>query len=150
MDKNQKNWENYLRMEFPSLPENVGLARVAVASFISQVDLTLNELEEIKVAVSEAVSNAIIHGYQNSGRGTILIEAFRSENKLILIVEDKGQGIADIKRAMEPAYSTDPERMGLGFVFMKSFMDKVEVESKVGQGTKVIMTKNLTPTEASH
>lgn len=148
MDKNQRNWENYIRMEFPGLPENVGLARITVASFISQIDLTINELEEIKVAISEAVSNAIIHGYQNSGQGTVVLEAFRSDNKLILIVEDKGQGIADIKQAMEPSFSTDPERMGLGFVFMKSFMDKLEVESKVGQGTKVIMTKNLAPVEA--
>ncbi|WP_227766073.1 anti-sigma F factor [Zhaonella formicivorans] len=148
MDKKINNWRNYIKLEFASLPENVGLARVAVASFASQVDLTLNDLEEIKVATSEAVSNAIIHGYENSPEGIVVIEAFRDETKLILTVEDRGKGIADVEQAMQPAYTTDPERMGLGFVFMKSFMDHLEVTSRLGEGTKVIMTKNLNPVDA--
>jgi stage II sporulation protein AB (anti-sigma F factor) len=77
-----------------------------------------------------------------------VIEAFRDETKLILTVEDRGKGIADVEQAMQPAYTTDPERMGLGFVFMKSFMDHLEVTSRLGEGTKVIMTKNLNPVDA--
>jgi len=126
MNKN----DNYVRLEFKSLPENVALARVLISSLVAQVDTTLNDLEEIKVAVSEAVSNCIIHGYKEQNNG-------------IIIIEDKGIGIEDIEQAMTPAYSTNPERMGLGFVFMKSFMDEVQVESEVGQGTKVVLEKKL-------
>lgn len=143
--ENNTNYQNHIKLELASVPENVGLARITVASFVSQVDLTLNDLEEIKVATSEAVSNAIIHGYENNRTGKVVVEAILHDNKLILTVEDFGKGIDDIKKAMEPAYTTDPERMGLGFVFMKSFMDQVFVDSKVGQGTKVTMEKILKP-----
>ncbi|HHU33282.1 MAG: anti-sigma F factor [Zhaonellaceae bacterium] len=146
--ENTQNWQNYIRLELASIPENVGLARITIASFVSQVDLTLNDLEEIKVATSEAVSNAIIHGYENNKNGKVIIEAIRQDDRLILTVEDYGKGIEDIEKAMEPAYSTDPERMGLGFVFMKSFMDQVHVNSTVGQGTKVTMEKILKPVKA--
>ncbi|MDN5348307.1 MAG: hypothetical protein PWP65_1871 [Clostridia bacterium] len=135
--------KNSMSLEFLSLPENVGLARVAVAAFVAQVDLTLNDLEEIKVAVSEAVSNAIIHGYKDNPQGIVRVKATRFNGTLEIIVEDEGAGIADITQAMQPAYSTDPERMGLGFSFMQSFMDEVEVVSEPGQGTRVIMRKNL-------
>jgi len=146
--ENKTNYRNHIKLEMTSIPENVGLARITVASFVSQLDLTLNDLEEIKVATSEAVSNAIIHGYENEKEGTVVIEAFLEENKLTLTIEDFGKGIEDIEKAMQPAYTTDPERMGLGFVFMKSFMDQVIVDSKVGQGTKVTMEKLLKPVEA--
>ena len=148
MNKNKTEWQNYIKLEFLSVPENVALARITVASFISQVDLTLNDLEEIKEATSEAVSNAIIHGYENSPKGKIVVEAMRYQEKLILTIEDYGKGIEDIAKAMQPAYTTDPERMGLGFVFMKSFMDHVHVVSTVGKGTKVVMEKSLDPIKA--
>lgn len=134
---------NHMRLEFLSLPENVGLARVAVASFVAQLDLTLNDLEELKVAISEAVSNSMIHGYQGKTSGVITVTAARYEDRLEIIVEDNGKGISDVQLATQPAYSTDPERMGLGFVFMNTFMDSVRVESEPNKGTRVIMTKKL-------
>lgn len=145
---NKISYRNHIKLEMASVPENVGLARITVASFVSQLDLTLNDLEEIKVATSEAVSNAIIHGYENKTDGIVIVEAILEEDKLILSIEDFGKGIEDIEKAMQPAYTTDPERMGLGFVFMKSFMDQVFVDSKLGQGTKVTMEKQLKPVEA--
>ncbi|MDS1030123.1 anti-sigma F factor [Bacillota bacterium LX-D] len=148
MDKKPNNWQNYMKLEFASLPENVGFARVAVASFISQVDLTLNDLEEIKVAISEAVSNAIIHGYENKPYGIVAVEVFRNKNMITIVIEDHGVGINDIEQAMQPAYTTDPERMGLGFVFMKSFMDDLIVDSHLGKGTTVTMSKKINSLEA--
>jgi len=138
-----KNKENFIKLQFYSLPENVALARVLIASLVAQADVTLNDLEEIKVAVSEAVSNAIIHGYQNQNKGLVTVEAKINQEILDITIEDEGVGIVDIEKAMTPAFSTDPERMGLGFVFMKSFMDNVEVISEVGQGTKVILQKKM-------
>jgi stage II sporulation protein AB (anti-sigma F factor) len=132
---------NSMSLEFFSIADNLGLARVAVASFAAQVDLTLNELEEIKVAVSEAVSNAIIHGYENSPTELIKIVATRSKGSIIIEVQDMGKGIEDVDKAVQPAYSTDPERMGLGFVFIHSFMDKVIVKTKKDLGTTIIMEK---------
>lgn len=134
---------NMLKMEFLSLHENVSLARVAVASFAAQDDLTLNELEEIKVAVSEAVSNSIIHGYDNSKEGIIKVNIIRYEDRIKIEVIDEGKGIDDVNQAVQPAFSTDPERMGLGFVFMGSFMDTLTVNSKLGTGTHVIMEKRI-------
>lgn len=134
---------NQLTIEFSSLPENIPFARVAVAAFASQLNFTLNDLEEIKVMVSEAVSNAIIHGYNNSPNEKVKIHAFIHEQTLTISVEDTGKGIEDIARAMEPAYSSDPERMGLGFVFMQSFSDHMDVESAPGKGTKVTLIKKV-------
>ena len=133
---------NFMNMEFLSVPENVGLSRVVVASFAAQLDMTLNDMEEMKVATSEAVSNCIIHGYNNQPIGKVWLSITLFDNCLEIVIKDEGIGIEDIEQAMEPAYSTDPERMGLGFVFMKSFMDKVEVESEVGKGTTVTLVKN--------
>ncbi|OAT86460.1 anti-sigma F factor [Desulfotomaculum copahuensis] len=135
------NTVNQLKMEFSSRPENVAFARVAVAAFAAQLDFTLNDLEEIKVAVSEAVANAIIHGYGNSPDGIVRVGAVITDRMLEVRVEDDGRGIADVKRALQPSFSTDPDRMGLGFVFMQSFMDRVQVESAAGKGTRVIMSK---------
>lgn len=143
MTKKSDKVLNLLRMEFLSLQENVGLARVAVASFAAQDDLTLNELEEIKVAVSEAVSNSIIHGYDNSEEGMIKVNIIRYEDRMKIEVIDEGKGIEDVDQAVQPAFSTDPERMGLGFVFMGSFMDTLTVNSKPGSGTQVIMEKRI-------
>jgi stage II sporulation protein AB (anti-sigma F factor) len=135
--------DNRIRLEFISKGENVALARITIAALVSQLELTLNDLEEIKVAVSEAVSNAIIHGYQNKPEGMITVTGVIAGDMLILEIIDQGVGIPDIDKAMEPEYTTDPERMGLGFIFMKSFMDEVSVESKVGCGTKVSLTKRI-------
>ena len=134
---------NRCTIEFTSIPENVGFARVAVASFASQLDCTLPELEEIKVAVSEAVGNSIIHGYQNKPDKTVRLTATIYKEGLEIRVEDSGVGIADIDLAMQPAYSTEPERMGLGFVFMQSFSDRLQVDSAPGQGTSVTMFKQI-------
>lgn len=134
---------NRFRLEFPSRPENVGLARVAVAAFAAQLDPTLEELDEIKGAVSEAVTNAIIHGYGNSPDGIVIVEGILYGDAIEVCVEDAGKGMEDVARAMEPEQTSDPERLGLGFTFMKTFMDEVKVDSVPGQGTRVIMRKQL-------
>lgn len=134
---------NQLRMEFPSLPDNVAFARMAVAAFASQLDFTIHDIEEIKVAVSEAVANAIVHGYGNSPRGMIRVCVKITDEALEIQVEDDGKGIDNVKKALEPTYSTDPERMGLGFVFMQAFMDSLHVDSAPGKGTRVTMVKNV-------
>jgi len=138
-----KKGDNYIKLEFSSLPENVALARVLIASLVVQADTTINDLEEVKVAVSEAVSNAIIHGYQNKPNGIVNIEAKINAGELEIVIVDSGIGIEDVEKAMTPTFSTHPDRMGLGFVFMKSFMDNVEVLSELDKGTKVILRKRL-------
>lgn len=134
---------NRIKLEFSSMAENVALARLVVASIASQMEFTLSDIEELKVAVSEAVSNSIIHGYNNQTSGQIILDAWQEGNSLVINVIDNGRGIADIAKAMEPAFSTDPDRMGLGFVFMKSFMDDLQVSSKLDQGTSVKLVKRL-------
>lgn len=132
--------KNQIIMSFQSLSENVGIARVSTAAFAALVDFTLNEIEEIKVAVSEAVSNAVIHGYEYQD-GEIEIKMTLYEDKIEYIIIDHGRGIADIALARQPSYSSDPERMGLGFAFMESFMDELHIESEVNKGTQVRMVK---------
>jgi len=138
---------NRIKLELLSKGENVSLARITIAAFVSQLNLTINDLEEIKVAVSEAVSNSIIHGYQNETDKFITIIGTLYTDNVEIEVADNGIGIPNIKIAMEPTFSTDPERMGLGFVFMQSFMDEVRVESKVDHGTKVILSKKINSTK---
>lgn len=135
--------ENQLVLTFSSLPENVSIARMLIASVGAQLNLPLNEIEELKVAVSEAVSNAIIHGYRNENGRLVLLELEIAEGALKITVSDEGCGISDVEQALQPAFSTDPERMGLGFVFMQSFMDELDVDSTVNQGTTVTMVKYL-------
>jgi len=132
--------DNIMELRFPSLAENVGMARVAVAAFASQLGFTVPEVEELRVAVSEAVSNAVIHAYPDEP-GWVEVTCKLREGTLLVTVRDYGCGIEDVEAARRPAYSSDPERMGLGFAFMDSFMDSVEVESQVGKGTTVRMTK---------
>ncbi len=134
---------NQLTIEFSALPENVSFARVAVAAFASQLDFTLNDLEEIKVMVSEAVGNSIIHGYDNSPGKTVKIYASIDGQALTLSIEDYGKGIEDVERAMEAGYTTDPERMGLGFVFMQSFSEHIDVKSAPGEGTTVTLIRRV-------
>ncbi|NMA69185.1 MAG: anti-sigma F factor [Desulfitobacterium sp.] len=135
--------KNQLELTFTSLPGNVGIARMLIASVAAQLDLALSDIEELKVVISEAVSNSIIHGYKNKEDMPITLRIEYDEKKLKILVRDQGCGIPDIEQAMQPAYSTDPERMGLGFVFMQSFMDDLQVESTVNEGTTVIMVKEL-------
>lgn len=135
---------NRMQMRFLSVADNVGLARVAVAAMASQINFSLSDLDEIKVAVSEAVTNAIIHGYEGRGDGWVEVRAEVDGTQISVTVEDWGVGIADIERAREPSYSRDPERMGLGFVFMESFMHGLHVVSHPGQGTRIEMTRFLT------
>lgn len=135
--------KNHLELTFSSLAENVGLARMLIASIGAQLDLSLNDIEELKVAVSEAVSNAIIHGYGKNPDQLVYLVIDLDSEALRMVVRDEGCGISDVEQAMQPAYSTDPERMGLGFVFMQSFMDDLQVESTVDKGTTVTMVKQL-------
>ena len=132
-----------MRLTFDSRSENEEFARVVVAVFATRMNPTLEEIDDIKTAVSEAVTNAVIHGYQN-GEGTILIEAAVEENVLSVTVSDNGVGISNIEKAMEPMFSTLPEeRSGMGFSFMEAFMDRVEVISSPGGGTSVTMRKKI-------
>ncbi|MGI6678815.1 MAG: anti-sigma F factor [Dehalobacterium sp.] len=135
--------KNNVLIQFKSVPENISLARVLVASIGAQFDLTINDLDELKVAVSEAVSNAMIHGYLNDPDKEVEMEITCYEEKLIIRVTDYGVGIADVQLALQPSYSTEDDHMGLGFVFIQSFMDKIDVKSELNQGTTVTMVKNL-------
>jgi stage II sporulation protein AB (anti-sigma F factor) len=134
--------KNFMRLEFLSKSTNESFARVVVAAFASQLDPTIEELSDIKTAVSEAVTNAIIHGYEYS-EGIVIVESMIQGNKIEIIVEDKGKGIDDVKKAMEPFYTSKPdlERSGMGFTVMETFMDELVVESQLGNGTKVKMAK---------
>lgn len=136
---------NRFRLEFPSRPENVALARVTVAAFAAQLDPTVEELNDLKGAVSEAVANAIVHGYDGAPDGIVTVEGILYGDAIEVRVEDSGKGMEDVARAMEPEFSTDPERLGLGFSFMQSFMDRVEVESSPDRGTRVVMRKQFAP-----
>lgn len=136
--------ENEMKLEFISKSANEAFARIAVAAFASQLDPTIEELADIKTAVSEAVTNCIIHGY-NEKQGIVKIFARLKEKEIIIEISDKGKGIENIDIAKEPLYTTKPnlERSGMGFTIMESFMDKVEIESVVGLGTKVTMSKTI-------
>ncbi|MCO5387960.1 anti-sigma F factor [Desulfosporosinus sp.] len=140
---------NQITLTFSSIAENVSIARLLIASIGGQLDLSLNDIEELKVAVSEAVSNAIIHGYQSVPNNIVYLNLEITDDTLIIVVKDEGCGISNVEQAMQPAYSTDPERMGLGFVFMQSFMDELQVESKLEVGTTVTMKKHFKQTPIS-
>ncbi|MGM0501261.1 MAG: anti-sigma F factor [Bacillota bacterium] len=131
---------NRARLTIDSRTDNLGLARVTAASFASQLEFTVSEIEELKVAVSEAVSNSIIHGYQQE-LGEIIIDLEINHQQLIITIQDQGVGIKDPEQAFKASYSTTNDRMGLGLTFISSFMDKVELESEVGAGTKIKMIK---------
>lgn len=137
------SFTNQMKLEFLSIPANISFARATVAAFASQLEFTLSDLEDVKVAVSEAVSNSIVHGYQNAPDRFIKIHASLAADTLQLIIEDEGRGIEDIDRALQPAFTTDPERLGLGFVFMQSFMENLQVDSLPGHGTLVRMSRRV-------
>lgn len=135
---------NEMEIRFDSRSENEGFARVSVASFLTQLNPTVEEVADVKTAVSEAVTNAIIHGYEQRVE-TVRIHC-SIENQLFTVeISDRGKGIANVEKAMESMFTTKPEddRSGMGFSFMEAFMDSVEVESKVGEGTSVKMTKTI-------
>lgn len=140
--------DNIMKIEFMSKSQNESFARVAVSSFVAQLDPTLEEIADIKTAVSEAVTNSIIHGYQNK-KGIVFIETYIENSEVTIIVKDNGIGITDIEKAMEPLYTSRPdlERSGMGFTVMETFMDELKVLSKEGEGTKVIMKKKFRPLE---
>ena len=136
---------NEMQLEFSAIPENEGFARVAVSVFLLPMDPSMEDIEDIKTAVSEAVTNAVIHGYQNRGGMIRLRAQLYDDRRLELEVCDHGIGIDDVQKAMEPLYTTGQatERSGMGFTVMETFMDSLSVISSIGHGTVVRMTKQL-------
>lgn len=140
-----KRAENYMKLYLPSISINEGMARSAVSSFISQLNPTLEELADIKCAVSEAVTNSIVHGYKFS-QGIIYIGVkYYSDRTVVIEIKDKGCGIENVAEAMTPLFTTDTsgERSGMGFAVMSTFMDKLDVYSKKGEGVRILMVKKL-------
>ena len=138
------NLKNEMKLEFLSKSSNEAFARITVAAFAAQLDPTIEELADIKTAVSEAVTNAIIHGYEEK-KGIVKIRCQIIDEELTIEISDNGQGIENIELAKQPLYTTKPnlERSGMGFTIMESFMDEIEIESIVGMGTKVTMKKKI-------
>lgn len=138
------SFENEMKLEIQSKSQNEAFARAVVAAFAAQMDPTIEEISDIRTAVSEAVTNSIIHGYEKM-QGIIYIKAKIINNTLEIEIEDKGKGIEDIEKAREPLYTTKPEleRSGMGFTIMETFMDDVKVYSTPFKGTKVVMVKKI-------
>lgn len=136
--------KNEMQVEFDAKSVNEGFARVTVAAFLTQLNPTLDEIADVKTAVSEAVTNAIIHGYE-SGEGKVRLSCAIEGKTAVITVSDSGAGIEDVKKAMEPFYTTKPEleRSGMGFAFMEAFMDDMQVESAPKAGTTVTMVKKI-------
>ncbi|MEW9080988.1 anti-sigma F factor [Caldanaerobacter subterraneus] len=137
-------YNNMMELKFLSKSQNESFARTVVAAFAAQLDPTIEEIADIKTAVSEAVTNCIIHAYENK-IGIITIRAFILDNKITIEVIDEGKGIEDVEKAMQPLFTTrlEEERAGMGFTVMQTFMDELEVESTPGRGTLVRMTKYI-------
>ena len=137
-------YKNNMRIEFPASSDNERFARTVAAAFILELDPTVDQLSEIKTAVSEAVTNSIIHGY-DCELGNVVMEGSIFDDTVEFIISDDGAGIPDIRRAREPLFTGKPEmeRSGMGFTIMEAFMDSVEVESKIGKGTRVTMSKKI-------
>ena len=144
MRREAKGMKEEMKLEFDAISENEGLARVVIAAFLTRLDPTLEQLQDVKTAVSEAVTNAVIHGYEEKG-GKIRMSAVLEKGQLEITIEDDGIGIEDVSKAMQPLFTTKPEgeRSGMGFSFMEAFMDKVMVESSLGNGTSVHMWKSF-------
>ena len=133
-----------VKVEMYSKAENEALARIVIATFMARLNPTLEEINDVKTAVSEAVTNCIVHGYED-GWGGICLEGKIRDNELEVCISDKGRGIDNVKLAREPLFTTKPEeeRSGMGFTFMEIFMDRLEVESAKGKGTSVHMVKKI-------
>ena len=140
--------KNTMKVEFDSISDNEAFARVTVAAFMRRMNPSIEEVADVKTAVSEAVTNAIIHGYEGEVH-TITIFGQIEEEVLELRITDRGVGIPDIEKAMEPLYTSRPEleRSGMGFLFMEAFMDEVQVQSSPGEGTTVLMKKKIRKSE---
>ena len=138
------NESNYIKLEFPSRSSNEGFARSAAAAFAAQLDPTIEEINDIKTAVSEAVTNCIVHAYRDTlGYITVAAKLY-DDGEIQIVVRDKGCGIADIQQARQPMFTTgDAGRSGMGFTIMESFMDRLRVRSREGVGTQVTMTKRI-------
>ena len=136
---------NEMHLQFSALSQNESFARVTVAAFVAQLDPTMDELTEIKTVVSEAVTNAIIHGYNNDPNGIVYISVVIEDGVVHLTIKDEGVGIANIEEARQPLFTTKPEleRSGMGFTIMENFMDEVEVLTQPGKGTEVRLRKHL-------
>ena len=152
-----KVMDNNMNLEFDAKSQNESLARIAIAAFLTETDPTVEEMNDIKTAVSEAVTNSIIHGY-NEGPGKVFLKCrlinkicdkdentYSMDSKIMIEVRDQGVGIEDIEKAREPLFTTKPEleRSGMGFMFMEMFMDKVDIQSEPGAGTVVKMEKKI-------
>lgn len=137
-------YDNEMKLEFTSKTSNEAFARIAVAAFVSQLDITIDDLSDIKTAVSEAVTNSIIHGYDNED-GIVKINARIFANTVEIEIVDNGKGIEDIELARKPLYTSKPnlERSGMGFTIMESFMDDIKVQSSLGLGTRIVMRKKI-------
>lgn len=148
--------ENSMRLEFSAYPENESFARLVIAAYMAELDPTIEEMEDVKTAVSEAVTNCIIHGYemtnerinkekQSEKTSVIYMEAWICGRTLHIRIRDEGVGIENIEKAMEPLYTSKPglERSGMGFAFMEAFMDEIQVESALGTGTTIYMQKKI-------
>lgn len=137
-------YKNSMKVEFPNQSDNERFARSVAAAFVLELDPTIDELSEIKTAISEAVTNAIIHGYDNS-QGIVTMEGTIFDDTVEFVISDNGVGIPDIRRAREPLFTGKPEmeRSGMGFTIMETFMDSIDVESEVGKGTRITMAKKL-------
>jgi len=137
--------KNEMNLQFSAVSQNESFARVTVAAFIAQLDPTMDELTEIKTVVSEVVTNAIIHGYENDPSGMVYIAVSIEDSLIDMTIKDNGLGIADVEEARQPLFTTKPdlERSGMGFTIMENFMDEVEVHSQPGRGTEVRLRKHL-------
>ncbi|RBP89523.1 stage II sporulation protein AB (anti-sigma F factor) [Cytobacillus firmus] len=137
--------KNVMNLEFSALSQNESFARVTVAAFIAQLDPTMDELTEIKTVVSEAVTNSIIHGYENDPNGTVYISVLIEDGFIDLTIKDQGLGIMDVEEARQPLFTTKPEleRSGMGFTIMENFMDEIEIKSQPGIGTEIRLRKHL-------
>ena len=135
--------ENYIKIELPAKSINESFIRTVVAAFMIELNPTLDEIDDVKTAVSEAVTNAIVHGYSGNEGGKIKLECNKNKQEVIVKIADEGVGIENVKEAMEPLFTTkrEEDRTGMGFSFMEAFMDELIVESAVGEGTTVIMKK---------
>lgn len=143
-------YENEMKLEFISKSNNEAFARISVAAFAAQLDPTVEELADIKTAVSEAVTNSIIHGYEDT-EGIVKVSCKIIENSIVVEVSDNGKGIENVEEARKPLYTSKPdlERSGMGFTIMESFMDEIKIESILGIGTKITMKKLIKKDEVS-
>ncbi len=142
----KENMKNEMILMFDAISENESLSRLAVAAFVAPLNPTLEEMSDVKTAVSEAVTNAIIHGYNSLGEDKkVKLYCVLKDREIHIKIEDEGVGIVDVEKAMEPLFTTKPEleRSGMGFAFMEAFMDELKVESKPGHGTTVFMKKRI-------